>query len=488
MTVLSTSNGNIEGVTLQGGISRFLGIPYAQAPIGPLRFREAVPRQPWLGTRDATRPGPTSPQAEATIPLHRRLASPGWIKGEDTLNLNIWSPDLHGNAPVAVYIYGGAFIEGGGALPMYDGAQFARHGIVSVSLNYRIGVDGFGVFADGPTNLGLLDQVTALEWIRDHIADFGGDPSRVTIFGQSAGGASVAHLMASPRARGLFHAAINQSGPTGIGISRDDAMATTAAVARELGIAATPAAFSTVADDAVVAAMWRVTGETTDPRRRLRISVVNDDEFGGVGEGRITSRVPVVAGFTSDEFLFFDFPEKILTQSEAFGQLETLVTDAVAYTASVRELLPDITWGALVRRTREQHLFVGGVLSWLRHAHEQGLTTWGYEFGWRTQAFDGSPGAYHALDVPFVFDIIDRTLALDMTGPNPPQELADRIHGDWTEFFTTRRFPHPEFDGRASSLTYYDEPDSDRMLTSARVNERFQAFAINPGPATPSGA
>jgi len=154
-----------------------------------------------MGIWDGTRPGPTPPQSESWSPLHQLGAEPGRIAGDDYLNLNVWTPSLDGSSPVAVYIHGGAFREGNGALRMYDGTNFARDGIVLVTVNYRVGAEGFLLFEDGHANLGFDDQIAALRWIQDNIADFGGDPDRVTIFGQSAGGVSVAALCRCPRRR-----------------------------------------------------------------------------------------------------------------------------------------------------------------------------------------------------------------------------------------------------------------------------------------------
>ena len=143
----------------------------------------------------------------------RSCPSPN-IPGDDWLSLNVWTPGLDGSAPVLVWIHGGAFVNGNSAVPMYDGHTFARDGVVMVTINYRLGVDGFALLPDAPApaNRGLLDQVAALEWVRDNIAAFGGDPARVTIFGESAGGMSVTMLLGMPRARGLFGGVIAQSG------------------------------------------------------------------------------------------------------------------------------------------------------------------------------------------------------------------------------------------------------------------------------------
>lgn len=209
--------GTLEGATV-GGVDRFLGIPYAAAPIGPNRWRSPAAPARWTGVRLATEHGADCVQDSAHNPLpvgYRNRQS------EDCLFLNIWRPAHSGTRrPVMVWIHGGAFIMGSGSLPDYAGAYLAGQGVIVVTLNYRLG--RFGTFAhpallreqaDEPTaNYGMMDQLAALRWVRDNIAAFGGDPANVTIFGESAGATSVNFLMASPAARGLFAKAISQSG------------------------------------------------------------------------------------------------------------------------------------------------------------------------------------------------------------------------------------------------------------------------------------
>jgi para-nitrobenzyl esterase len=200
---VQTSDGAVRGIT-RNGVHAFLGIPYAAPPFGPRRF--AAPQQPerWDGVRSATEYGPTVPKPPYAPPYDVLLPEPQ-IPGEDCLNLNVWTPDPGASGlPVFVWIHGGAFVYGSGAVPVYDGTAFARDGVVCVTINYRLGVDGFLQFADdGPANRGLLDQVAALRWVQQNIAAFGGDPARVTIGGESAGAMSVASLLAMPSARGL---------------------------------------------------------------------------------------------------------------------------------------------------------------------------------------------------------------------------------------------------------------------------------------------
>ncbi len=213
-TTVRTESGLVSGV-MERDVRVFRGIPFAQPPVGPLRWRAPKPAAPWNGIRPAREWGHPCMQVQKEDPG----IGPG-VPSEDCLTLNVFAPnDSAKSHPVMVYIYGGAFIQGAASAPQFDGTFFAQHGIVLVTCNYRLGHFGFFAHpaltkeaAGAPVgNYGFMDQIAALHWVRDNIASFGGDPGRVTIFGESAGGISVINLMISPAARGLFHAAIAQS-------------------------------------------------------------------------------------------------------------------------------------------------------------------------------------------------------------------------------------------------------------------------------------
>ncbi|MFC9063259.1 carboxylesterase family protein, partial [Streptomyces sp. NPDC057074] len=210
--VVSTEYGAVRG-RYENGVAVFRGIPYAAPPFGPRRFRPPVAPEPWDGVRDAGSFGPTAPKPPYSEAFAQYLSDPA-IPGDDCLNLNVWTPEPGPGArlPVLVWLHGGALTRGSSAVPVYDGATFARDGVVCVSINYRLGVEGYGLFPDAPANAGLRDQIAALEWVRASIAAFGGDPDRVTVAGQSAGAISTGALLAAPRAKGLFRRAVLQSG------------------------------------------------------------------------------------------------------------------------------------------------------------------------------------------------------------------------------------------------------------------------------------
>src|SRR5258707_6387064 len=209
-SVVRTRQGAVQG-SATDGVAAFKGIPYAAPPFGANRFQPPRPAESWDGVREALTYGPTAPKA-AYFPPFDVLLPEVAIPGEDCLNLNIWSPDLgQARLPVMVWIHGGAFLNGSGAWPTYDGTRFARDGVVCVTINYRLGADGFLSLGDGIANLGMLDQIAALTWVQENIAAFGGDPTNVTIFGESSGAVCVATLMTMPPATGLFRRAIAPS-------------------------------------------------------------------------------------------------------------------------------------------------------------------------------------------------------------------------------------------------------------------------------------
>jgi len=203
--------------TSDSGISVFKDIPFAAPPVGDLRWRAPQPAPNWQGVRAASDFGPICPQAPRPPGSRAREAHP---ESEDCLTANVWTPNASGKLPVLVWIYGGGFREGGAANSLYDGTELAQHGVVVVTFNYRLGWFGFldlpALAAEAPNephgNYGLMDQIAALEWVKKNIASFGGDPSNITIFGESAGGMSVNDLMVSPLAHGLFAKAISESG------------------------------------------------------------------------------------------------------------------------------------------------------------------------------------------------------------------------------------------------------------------------------------
>jgi para-nitrobenzyl esterase len=264
-SVTATTGGKVRG-THREDVHRFRGIPFAAPPVGPRRFRPPAPAAPWDDVLDATHAGPLAPQPES--PLEQMLGAPPprWDEAR-CLTLNITTPGLDdARRPVMFWIHGGAFLNGAGSSPIYNGTTFARHGdVVVVTVNYRLGAFGFlhldDIFGDdlaGSGNAGILDQVAALEWVRDNIAAFGGDPDDVTIFGESAGGMSIGTLLGLPAAEGLYHRAIIQSGSSSFASRAGSATKIAQAVLEIAGITTVEELESAPAE-AILAAQSKVT-------------------------------------------------------------------------------------------------------------------------------------------------------------------------------------------------------------------------------------
>ncbi|MFF8279768.1 carboxylesterase/lipase family protein [Streptomyces lateritius] len=257
---VTTKQGTVRGRNVDG-LRITLGIPYAAPPFGPGRFQAPRPAEAWDGVRDGTRFGPVAPQS-AELP-----GAPVWRPGqEDVLTLNVWSPaDAPGPLPVLFWIHGGAYTFGSSAQPDHDGAALARAGLTVVTCNYRLGFEGFGHVPGRPDNRGLLDQIAALEWVRDNISAFGGDPDNVTVAGQSSGGGSITCLMSTGRAEGLFRRAVTHSVPDA---TFPPALAAALAqeVAAEAGVAPTAEGLLSATPQALVEASDRVVARyASDP-------------------------------------------------------------------------------------------------------------------------------------------------------------------------------------------------------------------------------
>ncbi|MEV6071083.1 carboxylesterase family protein [Nocardia sp. NPDC052001] len=440
-----TAAGTLRG-GWEAGLAVFRGIPFAEPPIGDLRF--AAPRQVrgWEGVRPAIAYGPPPPQSAV-------LAVSQDIGGDDWLTVNVWTPQLDSvsELPVMVWIPGGGYAMGNSGLPEYDAAHLAATGTVVVTLNYRLGIEGFAQIEGAPANRGLLDQVAALEWVRDNIGAFGGSPDRVTVFGQSAGAGSVAALLAMPRARGLLHRAIAQSVP-GTFFAPELAADLTAAFAAELGVAPTVEGLSTVAPgllpaagDAVFAKMdrWRERWGQITHRPIPYAPVVDGDVLPTTpwqALARGTARdVELLVGHTRDEHRLFSLIDGVL------GQVTPEQTDtALAVLAPgpdgarrYREAFPAAAEEELYEMVNADWLFR---MPSVRLADVQiagGGRAHLYELAWTAPGMGGALGACHGLDVPLVFGNLSsgQTAMLIGDPPSPvATELSARFRQSWTSF------------------------------------------------------
>ena len=461
--VVKTQHGEVRG-SAGDGVNTFKGIPYAAPPFGANRLRPPQPVEPWSGGRDALAYGPKPPQVPYPSPWDVLIPELDPI-GEDCLNLNIWSPDL-GSAglPVMVWIPGGAFEHGTSAGPFYDGSRFARDGIVCVSINYRVGAEGFLYLGDGVANLGLLDQLAALEWVQENIAAFGGDPANVTVFGQSAGAMSIGTLLSMPRAEGLFRRAIAQSGGAHQVISPSTAQKVGQHVAEKLGVQATREAIAAVPLDQLLTAQEELKADLLahpDPGRWGTEVVVNMMLWQPVIDGDVIPMPPIdrivsgadaetdlMVGATSDEWRFFLVPGGAIehvTDEALAGAVAGYGLPVEAALGTYRAAHPGASPGDLLAAVQSDWYIRIPVIR-LAEAHATSTAaTYMYEFAWRSPAFDGRLGACHGLEVAFVFDTLGNETE-PLGGTDPPQHLADTMHAAWVSFATSGEVGWPEYD------------------------------------------
>ncbi len=479
-SLVRTGPGRLRGCA-SGGVHRFLGVPYAAPPFGPNRLQPPRPVEPWSGVRDALSFGAEPPQLR--LPADHPAAAMVWdpaTPGEDCLNLNVWTPDPGASGlPVMVWIPGGMFEVGTGAT--YDGSRFARDGIVCVTINYRVGPEGFLYLADGDANLGLRDQIAALGWVRATIASFGGDPDNVTIFGESAGAMSVGMLLATPRAEGLFRRAIAQSGAAHRVLPAPAAARIGQCLADQLGIPPTREAMAAVPPDRLVAASAALKAEMLerpDPARwGIEVvasalpwqPVIDGDVLPGRPIERIVAGagagVDLMAGTNTDDWRLFvvangsmeRVTDEVLTGPVAEHGFESAAAYGVsgATLAGYRAAHRDASPGELLAAIETDWWCRIPALR-LADAHApSGSATYMYEFGWPSPAFGGRFGACHALEIPFVFDTLDLGPAQmqgSLLGSEPPQALADLIHAAWVGFARhgDPGWPRYELDRRAT--------------------------------------
>lgn len=476
--------GQVRGRVVDG-VRSFLGLPYAAPPVGPALFAAPAPVVPWVGVRDALTLSPTPPQPSYPPAFAALLHNP-ITPGDDFLTVNVWAPDgdVRG-LPVMVWLPGGAFRNGSNSIAIYDGTAFARDGVVLVTVNYRLGAPGFAALPDAPDNRGLLDQIAALRWVRDNISAFGGDPGRVTLFGESAGAMSVATLLTVPAARGLFQRAIMQSGSGTSVADRADAVRITGEIAAVLGVEPTARGLSTVEPAALIEAQATVTAQlqaNPDPAR-YGPSIVTRGlglmSLFPVVDGTLVAGPPVDAiesgagadldlmvGVNTEEFRFFLVPTGVAAAVPE-AALPTLAA-ARGWSPGIAEHYaanrPGATPGDVLSAIMTDWVFRAPTTR-IARAHASGPgRTFQYEFAWRTNV--SGLGACHALEIPFVFDCLRNEGVTALTGPTPPQELATRMHAAWVAFATTGDPGWPEFE----SVMTFDQP-ADTIMVNPRADE-----------------
>jgi para-nitrobenzyl esterase len=464
-----TAAGAVRG-RREDGLAVFRGIPFAEPPVGGLRFAAPRPARPWDGIREAYAFGPPPPQDLG-------IAGPAGAlpEGDDWLTVNVWTPapDPAARRPVMVWIYGGAYKLGHSGSPGYDARRIAEDGdLVVVTLNYRVGMEGFAHIDGAPANRGLLDQVAALEWVRDNIAAFGGDPDQVTVFGESAGAGSVASLLSMPRAAGLFHRAIAQSVP---GTFFSDALARDVgtALAAELGLGPTVADLAAVEPEELVkagqslapkmpgmVARWGQAAPTITPYSPVVDGdVLPDTPWRALASGA-SRDVELIVGHNRDENRLFTAMAGKLGQITDERASAALRLYAPGGEAAYRAAYPDASANDLYERVQTDWLFAMPSL----HLAEAHLAGGGrahvYELTWPAPSNGGALGACHALDVPLLFGTFQADLGLLLfEGAEPSAEalaLSSRFRSSWTSFARTGDPGWPAYDTEARLVQVLD--------------------------------
>ncbi|MGO8951193.1 MAG: carboxylesterase/lipase family protein [Ktedonobacterales bacterium] len=486
-TVVKTRSGSVRG-SVAGNVLSFKGIPYAAPPFGPNRFQAPQPVAPWDGVRDALAFGPTCPKPPYLPPYDSILTEPV-IAGEDCLNLNVWTPE-RGDArlPVMVWIHGGSFTRGSNAVPGYNGSSFARDGVVYVSINYRLGVDGFLFLSDGIANRGLLDQLAALQWVQENIAAFGGDPDKVTLFGESAGSFSVSTLLSMPPAAGLFRRAIAQSGAGHHATSLTTAQRLAGYLSEKLGGKPTREAMSSISIDRLLQAQMELGAEMLlDPNpQKWGELALNQMPFEPVIDGEVLTELPIkriaagsgaqvemLVGTNAEEWRFFMVPNGVIDAIND-AMLTGIVT---AYGLPVEQTLatyrtarPDAMAGDLMAAIVTDWFFRIPAVRLAEARVSGAAATYMYEFAWRSLLYDGRFGACHAVELPFVFDALANPTSAPLIGTGAPPDLAETVHAAWVAFAQSGNPGWPRYDQEQRPTMRFDVKSE--VVCDPRATER----------------
>lgn len=491
MAIVETSGGRVEGRETSTHQS-FLGIPYAAAPVGRLRFAPPASATPWTGVRPAVEAGLACPQPASLLPG----MAPG-PTGEDCLSLNVYTPAADGGRrPVMVWLHGGGFITGSSTQAIYDAQRLAVRGdVVVVTVNYRLGTLGFlapgaaGLDLEGATdNAGMLDQVAALRWVRDNVGAFGGDPERVTIFGESAGGMSVTTLLAMPSARGLFRRAIAQSGAAQATCSMTDAARVADLLLAELGIErAGAAALRELPSEDLIAAQMQVAAKLTGDVFLPFAPVVDPRTLPlapsqAIAEG-VAKDVPLLTGTTRDEWRLFTFANPRHRELDPQGLRKRIARrleglghgNADELIAVYRETRPNAPpWEIFDAIESDRHFRIPAIrLAEWQGAHQP--HTYMYLFTWPSPAIGGLLGSCHALELPFVFGTLDVPHMERFSGSGPAADgLSSVVMDTWLRFASGD-------EGRSDGLAHWPAYEASQRATA--ILDAEPAIAHDPASA-----
>lgn len=475
--VVPTTTGPIRGRERRG-VQCFRGIPYAEAR----RFAPPHRPEPWTTPHDATRPGPIAPQIIG--PVEMAMGGAQVPSAEDCLRLNVWTPSCDdARRPVLVWIHGGAFTAGSSTTPWFDGSAFAGNDTVLVSCNYRLGALGFAYLAGisdderfaHTGNLGSLDQVAALEWVRDNIAAFGGDPTNVTIFGESAGGASVVTLLSMPAAEGLFHRAIAQS-PSIIQLRSTD----TATERARDWLAAHGIGHEQLHDlidaevELLLASQAKVNLVDGFAPTTGALALPHHPEVA-------TAAVPLIMGTNADEMRLFTLIDPQYNDLDRAG-LIALATRTIGERGGILaerylDLLPQLTPSDVAVTLASDHMFTTPVRRVAEARALAGAPTWLYRFTWATPAYGGLLRSCHGLEIPFVFDNLGEAGVNLFTGDDAPQALADEMHGQWLSFARGAPPDWPAYDLDRRATARYDVDSEVVLDPDAELRQAWEDVA-----------
>jgi para-nitrobenzyl esterase len=468
--VVSTTEGKIRGLQL-GGVQAFKGVPYADTTAGANRFMPPAKCKGWTKVRECFELGHRSPQLLASfhgqVPPEVEAMDRDEPMGEDCLVLNVWTPGVGAGhkRPVMVWLHGGGFTSGSGGFIMYDGANLARkQDLVVITLNHRLTVFGYLYLAGigaaqyaNSSNLGNLDIIAALGWVRDNIAAFGGDPGNVTIFGQSGGGGKVSSLMAMPGAKGLFHRAIAESGAEVKGIPAGTATKTAEEYLSKLNLKPTQAdELERLSTEQLLSVMPAGLGGGLNMGPVVDGRTLPRDPFDPTAP-EISADIPLLIGTVETEVTFF--PHQILDPiDDASLHQHVKQTLRGASDAKVDELIALYRKGRPKASNTDLYLIIAsdatfrrGVLIEADRKADQGkAAVYQYYFTWRSPVRDGKLRTFHTLEIPFVFDNVD--LAKSMTGDRADRyPLEAKMSGAWAAF---ARNGNPNHQGLANWPTF----------------------------------
>ena len=504
--IVETGAGRIEGYE-RGGLYVFKGIPYAAAPVGQLRWLTPRPVKPWSGVCQAQKYASIAPQNIMGIDIIAPIEPEP--QSEDCLHLNVWTPGVDNERrPVLFWIHGGGFTAGSGSSPVYSGRTLSRRGnVVVVTINYRLGLLGFlnlsevtGSRIPATGNEGLLDQVAALQWVRDNIAAFGGDPRNVTIFGESAGGMSVGCLLAVPGARGLFHKAIPQSGAASFAQPLDMAARVSEQFLDVVGLSASDVdALRSLTVERLLAAQQELAARMTKVEMGMPLQPVIDgktlpslpiDAIRG-GSAR---EIPVMVGSTLDEWKLLAMADPNLPrldEAHLVSRLRRMISAEYAeslietYRKALQKRGVPATPPELFTAIQTDRAFRIPAIRLAEAQRQNNQSAYNYLFTWRSPAFDGALGACHALELGFVFGTYEQNFC----GKGPAADtLARKIQDGWVAF---ARNGDPSCESLGTWPTYRERRETMILgetchLEEAPYDEERRGWELIPGAAAGS--